>query len=157
MGREIERKFLVKKEAWRPQGEGSLYLQGYLSTVKERVVRVRVAGDKGLLTVKGVAEGFSRHEFEYEIPVKDARQMLDTLCETPLIEKIRHREEHEGVLWEIDVFLGENEGLVLAEVELESETRPVPLPAWIGEEVSENPRYYNMNLVKNPFRQWHHA
>ena len=155
MGKEIERKFLVKEEEWHPRGGGDLYRQGYLSTVKERVVRVRVTGDKGFLTVKGMTEGFSRLEFEYEIPMKDARQMLDTLCERPLIEKNRYREEHEGMIWEIDVFLGDNKGLVLAEVELESETQQFTLPGWAGEEVSEDPRYFNANLVKNPFRQWH--
>ena len=155
MGREIERKFLVKKEAWQPEGKGDLYRQGYLSTAKERVVRVRVTGDKGFLTVKGMTEGFSRLEFEYEIPVRDARQMLDTLCERPLIEKHHYRVEHEGMIWEIDMFLGDNEGLVLAEVELESATQQFSLPGWAGEDVSEDPRYFNANLVKNPFRQWH--
>jgi len=157
MGKEIERKFLVRKEAWRPESEGSLYRQGYLSTVKERVVRVRVADGKGFLTVKGMTEGFSRFEFEYEIPVRDADQMLDILCERPLIEKNRHREEHEGMIWEIDVFQGDNEDLLLAEVELESPTQQFILPDWVGEEVSEDPRYFNANLVKNPFRQWHNS
>jgi len=155
MGREIERKFLVRGDSWRKIAHGSLYRQGYLSTLKEKVVRVRVADDKGFLTIKGITEGFSRLEFEYEIPFKDANTMLDTLCERPLIEKYRYRVEHEGMIWEIDVFLGDNEGLVLAEVELESETQQFALPDWIGEEVSEDPRYYNANLVKNPFRQWH--
>jgi len=157
MGREIERKFLVKIEEWQPKSKGNLYLQGYLSTVKERVVRVRVIGDKGFLTVKGMTERFSRPEFEYEIPVRDAHQMLDTLCELPLIEKNRYREEHKGMIWEIDVFLGDNKGLVLAEVELESATQQFTLPSWIGEEVSEDPRYFNANLMKNPFRQWHNC
>ena len=155
MGKEIERKFLVKKGMWRPGGKGNLYRQGYLSTVKERVVRVRVTGDKGFLTIKGVTVGFSRLEFEYEIPLRDAHQMLDTLCERPLIEKTRYWVEHEGLIWEIDVFLEDNEGLLLAEVELESETQQFNLPDWVGEEVSEDPRYFNANLVKNPFRLWH--
>ncbi len=157
MCREIERKFLVKKGAWQPGGIGELYRQGYLSTVKERVVRVRVAGDKAFLTVKGKTEGVSRPEFEYDIPVREAYQMLETLCERPLIEKKRYRVEHEGMIWEIDVFLGDNKGLVLAEVELESETQQFALPAWIGDEVSEDSRYFNANLVKNPFRQWHNG
>ena len=151
---EIERKFLVKKEIWRPRGAGVLFRQGYLSTQKERVVRVREAGDAGFLTVKGATEGISRPEFEYPIPVEDAREMLDALCERPLIEKRRHREEHEGMTWEIDVFLGENAGLVLAEVELQSPTQSFTLPPWAGEEVSADPRYFNANLVKHPFRQW---
>ena len=153
MGKEIERKFLVEKGVWRPKSKGNLYRQGYLSEVKERVVRVRVTDDKGFLTVKGITKGFSRLEFEYEIPIKDAYQMLDTVCERPLIEKTRYREEHKGMIWEIDVFLGDNQGLVLAEVELESETQQFSLPDWIGEEVSEDPRYFNVNLLKNPFSQ----
>ncbi len=157
MGKEIERKFLVKKDIWRPKSKGNLYRQGYLSAVKERVVRVRVTDDKGFLTVKGITKGFSRLEFEYEIPIKDAYQMLDTVCERPLIEKTRYREEHKGMIWEIDVFLGDNQGLVLAEVELESETQQFSLPDWIGEEVSEDPRYFNVNLLKNPFSQWYHV
>ena len=157
MNREIERKFLVKTEEWQPKSKGNLYIQGYLSTVKERIVRVRVTGDKGFLTVKGMAERFSRSEFEYEIPMRDAYQILDTLCEHPLIKKHRYREKHKGMIWEIDVFLGDNKGLVMAEVELESETQQFTLPSWIGEEVSEDPRYYNSNLIKNPFRQWHNC
>jgi adenylate cyclase len=155
MGTEIERKFLVKKDVWLPKNKGDLYRQGYLSSAKERIVRLRVAGDKGFLTVKGLTEGFSRLEFEYEIPKEDADQMLDRLCERPLIEKIRYREEYQGLNWEIDVFEGDNEGLIMAEVELESETQEFPLPHWIGEEVSEDPRYFNVNLVKNPFKKWH--
>ena len=154
MGKEIERKFLVKKEEWRPKDKGKLCRQGYLSTAKERIVRVRVKGDKGFLTIKGLTEGLSRLEFEYGIPVKDANEMLDTLCERPLIEKTRYREEHEGIIWEIDEFLGENEGLVMAEVELDSVNQQFPFPSWIGEEVSEDPRYFNVNLVKIPFREW---
>lgn len=152
MGQEIERKFLVKREKWQPGGAGEFYRQGYLSTVKERVVRVRVAGDKGFLTIKGVLGRITRLEFEYAIPLKDAGIMLNTLCERPLIEKYRHRVEYKGMVWEIDVFMGENEGLILAEVELESETQEIALPDWVGMEVSEDPRYYNMNLVKHPFK-----
>jgi len=154
MGTEIERKFLVRKGTWRPESKGYLCRQGYLSTVKKRVVRVRLTGDMGFLTVKGITEGFSRLEFEYEIPVRDAHQMLDILCEHPLIEKNRYREEHKGIIWEIDVFLGINKGLVLAEVEIKSPTQQLALPSWTGKEVSEDPRYFNSNLVKNPFTRW---
>ena len=154
MGKEIERKFLVKKERWQPDGKVELYRQGYLSTVKERVVRVRMAGEKAFITIKGITEGFTRLEFEYEIPLKDANTMLDTLCERPPIEKYRYPVEYDGMIWEIDVFMGDNEGLVLAEVELKSETQKFDLPYWAGVEVSEDPRYYNANLVKNPFREW---
>jgi len=128
--------------------------QGYLSTLKERTVRVRTFDKKGFLTVKGVTTGISRAEYEYEIPFKDAGEMLDTLCERPLIEKRRYRVKHEGMIWEVDVFLGDNEGLVLAEVELENETQQLSLPRWIGDEVSQDPRYFNANLVKNPFTKW---
>ncbi len=154
MGKEIERKFLVIKEKWQPDSEGKQYRQGYLSTAKERVVRVRVADGKGFLTIKGKTEGFSRAEFEYEIPLKDAEVLLNTLCERPLIEKLRYQMEYEGTLWEVDVFLGENQGLVVAEVELKSETQSFVLPQWIGEEVSLDPRYYNVNLLKRPFTKW---
>ncbi|MDZ7699265.1 MAG: CYTH domain-containing protein [Deltaproteobacteria bacterium] len=154
MGQEIERKFLVRKEKWQPEGEGVPYRQGYLSTEKTHTVRVRKAGDKGFLTIKGMTEGITRLEFEYEIPVKDAEIMLDTLCEDPLIEKHRHRLEHEGMVWEVDVFMAENEGLVLAEVELESESQEIAFPQWVGPEVSADPRYYNANLVKSPFKDW---
>ena len=157
MGREIERKFLVTGDSWRTGSHGSLYRQGYLSTLKERVVRVRTFDKRGFLTVKGITTGISRPEYEYEIPFKDASEMLDTLCERPLIEKIRYRKEHRGMIWEIDMFLGDNEGLVLAEVELESRTQQFTFPSWIGEEVSEDPRYFNANLVKNPFKQWCHS
>jgi len=157
LGQEIEKKFLVTGDSWRRGAHGSLYRQGYLSTLKERIVRVRTFDKRGFLTVKGVATGISRAEYEYEIPFKDAEEMLDTLCERPLIEKERCRVELEGMVWEIDVFLGENTGLVLAEVELASATQQFPLPDWIGEEVSEDPRYFNANLVKHPFSQWHES
>ena len=154
MGREIERKFLVKGDSWRKGIHGSLYRQGYLSTLKERTVRVRTFDKKGFLTVKGVTTGISRAEYEYEIPFKDAGEMLDSLSERPLIEKKRYRVKHEGMIWEVDVFLGDNEGLVLAEVELENETQQLSLRRWIGEDVSQDPRYFNANLVKNPFTTW---
>jgi len=154
MGKEIERKFLVKEGKWQPKGEGELYRQGYLSTVKERVVRVRSAGRNGFLTIKGATVEYTRLEFEYPIPLKDAEKMLDALCEHPLIEKQRYHVEHDGVVWEIDVFKGENKGLIVAEVELENETQEFDIPDWAGQEVSKDPRYYNANLVKHPFREW---
>src|SRR6266481_9566789 len=125
MGTEIERKFLVKGDSWRGQDSGKRYRQGYLSTVKERTVRVRTAGDKGVITVKGISVGATRSEFEYEIPVADANEMLDRLCERPLIEKTRYRIPGEGVVWEVDEFAGENRGLIVAEVELQSEDQAV--------------------------------
>lgn len=154
MGKEIERKYLVNVAAWTPQGEGKYYKQGYLNSQKERVVRVRIAGDKGQLTIKGLTTGVTRAEFEYIIPVPEADLMLDNLCEKPLIEKHRHKEVHGGKTWEIDVFHGENEGLVVAEVELASEDEAIQLPPFVGAEVSSDPRYFNSNLLKNPYKNW---
>jgi CYTH domain-containing protein len=154
MGKEIERKFLVKDNSWRGQDSGKRYRQGYLSTIKERTVRARIAGDKGFLTVKGITVGASRPEYEYEIPVGDANEMLDRLCERPLIEKTRYRILHAGLLWELDEFEGENRGLITAEVELKDEHQSVTLPDWIGQEVTGDPRYFNANLVAKPFTTW---
>ncbi len=154
MGKEIERKFLVKGEAWKKMAQGVMYRQGYLSTVKERVVRVRTIDDKGYLTIKGISKGISRLEFEYEIPLEDANKMLDELCERPLIEKARYKIEYSGLIWEVDEFFGDNEGLTLAEVELSDENQQIELPEWIGEEVSGDPRYFNSNLIKHPFKEW---
>ncbi len=154
MGKEIERKFLVKDDSWRAQDAGKRYRQGYLSTVKERTVRVRSVGDKAYLTIKGITVGASRPEYEYEIPVADANEMLDQLCERPLIEKTRYRIQHDGLVWEIDEFEGENRGLITAEVELKDERQSVAVPAWVGEEVTGDPRYFNANLVATPFTKW---
>lgn len=151
---EIERKFLLASEDWRKEADqGTIFKQGYLNSQKERTVRIRVAGAKGLITVKGVTVKNSRAEFEYEIPLVDAEELL-LLCEKPLIEKRRYIVMSNGMAWEIDVFEGENQGLILAEVELESEEQEIVLPAWIGEEVSGDARYYNANLVGMPFRTW---
>jgi CYTH domain-containing protein len=154
MAQEIERKFLVKGDLWKPAGPGTAYRQGYLSSQKERVVRVRVQGDEARLTVKGATVGLTRPEFEYPIPVADAVAMLEGLCERPLVEKERHLEVHGGKTWEIDVFHGENEGLVVAELELASEDEPFTRPAWVGEEVSSDPRYANASLARNPYARW---
>ena len=153
MGKEIERKFLVDGNDWR-KAQGATYRQGYLSTAKERTVRVRVTDDKGYVTIKGVSKGATRVEYEYEIPMQDAQEMLDTLCERPLIEKRRYKINYRGLTWEVDAFLGENEGLVLAEVELESEDQTVERPPWIGQDVTDDPRYFNVNLVRHPYRDW---
>jgi CYTH domain-containing protein len=122
--------------------------------VKERTVRVRTVGDQGFLTVKGITVGASRSEYEYEIPVADANEMLDRLCERPLIEKTRYRIPHGGLVWEIDEFEGENRGLVTAEVELKDQQQAVTPPNWVGEEVTGDPRYFNANLVAKPFSSW---
>ncbi len=154
MAKEIERKFLVKGDSWRNQGSGKHYRQGYLSTVKERTVRVRTAGEKGFITVKGINVGASRAEYEYGIPLADAKEILERLCERPLIEKIRYRIELGGLTWEVDEFEGENQGLITAEVELTDEHQAVPLPDWIGPEVTSDPRYFNSSLVAHPFSKW---
>lgn len=154
MATEIEHKFLVDTALWHPKDAGLPYRQGYLSSKDERVVRVRIAGEDAYLTVKGVTKGMSRLEFEYPIPVADAVVMLDRLCERPLIEKTRHREMFDGHIWEIDVFHGENEGLVIAEVEVSSAADKIARPSWVTDEVSEDPRYFNTNLVSNPYKNW---
>lgn len=154
MGVEIERKFLVKSDAWRAAADGGVaYRQGYLCREPGRTVRVRIAGDQAFLTVKGSASGNRRAEYEYEIPVDDAEEML-AMCTGTVIEKTRHRVPHAGLVWEVDVFAGDNTGLIVAEVELDSEDQEVPLPEWVGQEVSEDRRYSNSNLCENPFCRW---
>lgn len=154
MATEIERKYLVVGDAWRTLGSGTTYRQGYLSTVKERTVRVRVVGDRGTLTIKGLTVGATRTEYEYDIPVDDANHMLDDLCEQPVIDKTRFIVEYAGLTWEIDEFTGANAGLIVAEVELDSEDQAIELPDWIGEEVSHDPRYFNANLIAHPYTVW---
>lgn len=154
MGVEIERKFLVKGDGWRELATGTLYRQGYIPTAPSRTVRIRIAGDRGFITIKGDTQGISRSEFEYEIPLDDAMQLLDTLCEPPLIEKYRHKIHLNGLVWEVDEFLGINQGLIVAEVELHDSNQAIDLPQWIGEDVSHDLRYYNANLAKHPFTQW---
>ncbi len=153
MGTEIERKFLVTGEAWKVPGPGVRFRQGYLSSDPWRVVRVRIAGDTAALTVKGRSVGSRRAEFEYGIPLEDARQLLE-ICEQPLIEKTRYRVPVGNLVWEIDEFHGANQGLAVAECELESEDQDVPKPDWVGQEVTSDPRYFNSNLVAYPFTTW---
>jgi len=154
MPKEIERKFLVKNDSWRNLAAGKHYRQGYLSTVMERTVRIRTAGDKGFITVKGISAGASRSEYEYAIPLSDANEMLDQLCERPLIEKTRYRIPFAGLIWEVDEFEGDNRGLITAEVELKDEKQAVSIPGWAGEEVTGKPQYFNSNLVSRPFSKW---
>lgn len=153
MAKEIEHKFLVKMDVWKPANAGVTFRQGYLSSVKERVVRVRTANDKAFLTIKGITTGMTRLEFEYPIPRTDAGALLD-LCEKPLVEKTRYKEVIGGFTWEIDVFHGDNDGLVVAEVEVPSESTKFEMPPWAGMEVSSDPRYFNSNLAVNPYRNW---
>jgi len=155
MGKEIERKFMVKEGAWRNE-KGTRYRQGYLNSAKERNVRVRTMEGKAYLTIKGIAIGASRMEFEYEIPLQDADELLE-ICEKPLIEKIRHKVQEGNFVWEVDEFFRENQGLIVAEVELESEDQEFPKPDWVGEEVTGDARYFNSNLIKNPYTNWSKA
>jgi len=154
MGLEIERKFLVTGTAWKALAAGVPTRQGYLASTVDRTVRVRIAGERGFLTVKGRSQGLSRAEFEYAIPAEDAAAMLDGLCEKPLIEKTRYRIPFGGYTWEVDEFHGANAGLVVAELELESADAEPALPPWVGREVSRDERYFNVNLVKRPFTTW---
>jgi adenylate cyclase len=154
MGEEIERKFLVDDMTWRASAQGIRFRQGFLSTIPERTVRIRVAGPKAWITVKGKTVGARRAEFEYEVPAADAEEMLDTLCMRPLIEKVRYRLTFGLHTWEIDVFEDENAGLVIAEIELRSEDEIFEKPAWLGSEVTDDPRYFNSNLVAHPYCNW---
>ena len=150
MATEIERKFLVIDDAWCHGAIGIRMAQGYLAIDPERTVRVRLAGDEAWLTIKGPTRGISRSEFEYPIPPEDARSLLE-LCLPTVIDKTRHRVPHAGHVWEVDVFHGENEGLVIAEVELADESIQPDLPPWVGEEVSHDRRYSNSSLSRTPF------
>ena len=153
MGVEIERKFLVKDDSWKASADtGLLCRQGYLCSGTGKTVRVRIMGERAFLTIKGPTEGISRSEFEYEIPVADA-EALFAMCDG-LVEKVRYLVEHEGMTWELDLFSGANEGLVMAEIELDSEEQSFVLPAWAGDEVSGDPRYYNAQLLRCPFSEW---
>lgn len=149
---EIERKFLVTGTAWR-KAHGVRLCQGYLNRDKERTVRIRLAGARGFITIKGASQGASRAEFEYEIPFSDAEQLLK-LCDGPVVEKLRFVVEHKGMTWEVDEFLGDNAGLIVAEIELQSEAQSFERPSWLGREVTEEPRYFNSNLVTYPYCKW---
>lgn len=154
MGIEIERKFLLASDAWRGLGQPTPMRQGYLAADPVRTVRVRIEGERAVLTIKSKSEGASRGEWEYEIPVPDAAELLDRLCERPLVEKTRHRIEYAGHTWEVDEFAGENAGLVVAEIELGSEDETFDQPEWIGREVTGDARYYNSSLIRLPYSRW---
>lgn len=154
MGKEIERKFLLKDNTWKKNKKGVLYRQGYLQTDNDRVVRVRTMGEKARLTIKGITTHASRKEYEYSIPYDDAVEMMEGLCQKPLIEKIRYTVEYKNSIWEIDEFLGINLGLILAEVELKDENQSIEIPSWAGDEVTGQEKYFNSYLVKNPYINW---
>jgi adenylate cyclase len=155
MAIEIERKFLVRDDSWRAQADGGVfYSQGYLSTDPQRCVRVRIAGQRAWLNIKSAVSSLRRLEYEYEIPRGDANELLRSACAEPAVEKTRYHVAHHGHVWELDVFAGANAGLVVAELELADEQEPFARPAWLGQEVSDDPRYYNMNLAQMPYTQW---
>ncbi|MGZ5210390.1 MAG: CYTH domain-containing protein, partial [Kaistella sp.] len=153
---EIERKFLVKKELWqqwdKPSGE--LFRQGYLLTDPKKTIRVRQTADKGFITIKGISVGATRTEYEYEIRVSEAEELLDHFCGSEL-SKNRFKILFEGKLWEVDEFLGDNEGLIVAEIELQSEDEIFSIPNWADIEVTSEEKYYNSNLTLNPYKNWY--
>jgi adenylate cyclase len=155
MGREIERKFLVVGDDWRRLAHASIgYRQGYLANNERCSLRIRLENDAAALNIKSATLGVSRHEFEYPVPLSEAQEMLEHLCGPRTIEKTRHLVRHEGKLWEVDEFHGANQGLIVAELELQSESERFEKPDWVGEDVSEDPRYYNVCLLEHPFCEW---
>ena len=156
MAVEIERKFLVDLDKLGKLTQGESIKQGYINTANLNVVRVRLKGDCGYLTLKGESIGPSRLEYEYPIPSEDAEEILDKLCSKPIIEKHRYEVEFRNHLWEIDIFEGDNEGLVVAELELDDEHISIEFPEWVRQEVTEDPKYYNVNLIKYPYSCWSH-
>lgn len=155
MAKEVEKKYLVKNSNYKENSFVTYIQQGYISTQKERVVRVRIKDDKGYLTIKGENNGAVRLEYEYSIPFVDAKEMIENLCQQPVIEKYRYNfQTPDGHIWEIDEFLGDNEGLVVAEIELSEENEEYSIPEWVGEEVTSDMRYYNSNLMANPYKNW---
>lgn len=155
MGVEIERKFLVVHDSWKPHVvSATRIVQGYLAHTDTTTVRVRVKGERAYMTIKGTSSGISRSEYEYEIPVADAEAMLAEMAQGPVIDKVRHLIDVDGHTWELDVFAGENAGLVMAEIELDADTEDFVVPEWAGLDVSDDSRYYNVNLATNPFGNW---
>jgi adenylate cyclase len=156
MGIEIERKFLVDHKLWNQlsKPKGVNFSQGYILKQEAKTIRIRVTDEDGFITIKGKSVGFSRSEFEYTIPIGEAKQLLADFCEAVVI-KIRYRIDFEGKVWEVDVFSGENEGLIVAEIELDDAKEIFNKPGWVGQEVTDDVRYYNSNLSEHPFKKWH--
>lgn len=153
MNIEIERKFLLKNNSWKENAIGTLYKQAYLNEKGDNTIRVRIEGDVAKLTIKSKANNISRLEFEYDIPMSDA-ELLFSIAKTSIVEKYRYKIIYEGNCWEVDEFLGDNEGLIVAEIELKSEDQSFKKPSWIGEEVSGDKRYTNAHLARKPYKQW---
>lgn len=153
MNIEIERKFLLLNNLWKSEAIGVHYKQAYLNEKGDNTIRVRIEGNHAKLTIKSKATNISRMEFEYDIPMEDAEKLF-LIAKTPAVEKYRYKIEYAGNIWEVDEFLGDNEGLVIAEIELKSENQPFQKPSWIGMEVSGDKRYTNANLARNPYKNW---
>ena len=154
MAIEIERKFLVKEKPFSIAKRSLKINQGYIINEKSKVIRVREKGDDYFLTIKGNNIGISRLEYDFPISKEDAKELIFHFCKTTLIEKTRHYIEHKGHTWEVDEFHGKNNGLIVAEIELESEDEKFEIPDWVGEEVTQDDKYYNMNLAIHPFTSW---
>ena len=153
MNIEIERKFLLLNNLWKSEAVGVHYKQAYLNEKGDNTIRVRIEGNQAKLTIKSKATNISRMEFEYDIPMEDAEKLF-LIAKTPAVEKYRYKIEYAGNIWEVDEFLGDNEGLVIAEIELESENQTFQKPSWIRMEVSGDKRYTNANLARNPYKNW---
>ncbi|MDR0660327.1 MAG: CYTH domain-containing protein [Prevotellaceae bacterium] len=155
MPKEIERKFLTTNSGYRQVAKGESYKQGYICRLPDKIVRIRIAGNKAFIAIKGMLHNaITRLEYEYEIPVDHAEEMLQKFCEKPLIEKTRYKVPWGKNIWEIDEFHGDNEGLIVAEIEMPSEDYQFELPPWVGKEVTDDSRYLNANLVLNPYKSW---
>ena len=150
---EIERKFLVQNNSWKTNATATIFKQAYLNSHPERTVRIRIAGNQAFITIKSKTQNISRQEFEYSIPIDEAESLL-LLCETPALEKKRYLVTHVGHQWEIDEFMGSNKGLIVAEIELTNEQETFEKPDWLGQEVSDDNRYFNSNLTLHPFSTW---
>ena len=154
MGLEIERRFLVIDDSWRQGATGTKYRQGYLYFQDYGVLRLRIAGDQAFLTVKALQDNLSALEYEYEITLCDGEVMLTTLCDRPPVEKVRYRIPYEKMIWEVDVFLGDNDGLIIAEVELTHPEQVIAIPPWVGKEITDDRKYLNASLYKQPYKNW---
>ena len=154
MKTEIERKFIVTNSVYKSLGKHEYCIQGYIPSTNSPLVRIRTIGNRSFLTMKSDVNGIKCIEYEYEIPNQDAKELLELFCQNSIVEKNRYTIYHESTLWEVDEFLGSNQGLIVAEVELESEDQHYNKPSWIGKEVSTDKKYYNYNLAHHPYNQW---
>ena len=154
MKKEIERKFLVSNSSYQNLGDYEYCIQGYIPSTNSPAVRVRMIGKQSLLTMKSDINGITRLEYEYQIPNQDAKELLELFCKDSIVEKNRYLITYKSTVWEVDEFLGNNKGLVVAEVELKSEDQQYDSPNWIGKEISTDKKYYNYNLAHHPYKSW---